>query len=94
MVGCLVGAGRPPRWTTILLLLRAAWAPYWLGPGCIDRWPDRCERWLRFTRPGRPGNRSSHRWTPRAALGHHRDDTVETFFLNLFFGGRLNAMPP
>jgi tRNA 2-thiocytidine biosynthesis protein TtcA len=27
-------------------------------------------------------------------LGHHRDDAVETFFLNLFFGARLAAMPP
>ena len=30
----------------------------------------------------------------RIALGHHRDDIVSTFFLNLFFGGKLASMPP
>ena len=27
-------------------------------------------------------------------MGHHRDDIVETLFLNMFFGGTLKAMPP
>jgi tRNA 2-thiocytidine biosynthesis protein TtcA len=30
----------------------------------------------------------------KIALGHHRDDIVETLFLNMFFGGRLKSMPP
>jgi tRNA 2-thiocytidine biosynthesis protein TtcA len=30
----------------------------------------------------------------KIALGHHRDDIVETLFLNMFFGAKLKAMPP
>ena len=30
----------------------------------------------------------------RIALGHHREDIVETFFLNLFHAGKVKAMPP
>ncbi|MDX1492345.1 MAG: tRNA 2-thiocytidine(32) synthetase TtcA [Pseudohongiellaceae bacterium] len=30
----------------------------------------------------------------KVALGHHREDIVETLFLNMFFGGKMKAMPP
>ncbi|NUU03871.1 tRNA 2-thiocytidine(32) synthetase TtcA [Herbaspirillum robiniae] len=30
----------------------------------------------------------------KVALGHHRDDILETFFLNMFFGAKLKGMPP
>lgn len=30
----------------------------------------------------------------KIALGHHRDDIIETFFLNMFFNGQLKTMPP
>ena len=37
---------------------------------------------------------ASENGVTRIALGHHRDDIIETLFLNLFFGGRLKAMAP
>lgn len=37
---------------------------------------------------------ASEQGITRIALGHHRDDIIETLFLNLFNGGRIKAMPP
>ncbi len=39
-------------------------------------------------------NFASQHGITRIALGHHRDDIIETLFLNLFNGGRIKAMPP
>ena len=37
---------------------------------------------------------ASEEGATKIALGHHRDDIIETLFLNMFHGGRLKAMPP
>ena len=37
---------------------------------------------------------AEERGITKIALGHHRDDILETFFLNIFYAGKLKAMPP
>jgi tRNA 2-thiocytidine biosynthesis protein TtcA len=37
---------------------------------------------------------ASEEGATKVALGHHRDDIVETLFLNMFYAGKLKAMPP
>ncbi len=37
---------------------------------------------------------AAHEGFAKIALGHHADDLMETLFLNMFFGGKLKAMPP
>jgi tRNA 2-thiocytidine biosynthesis protein TtcA len=39
-------------------------------------------------------NVASELGATKVALGHHRDDMVQTFFLNMFFNGRMKGMPP
>jgi tRNA 2-thiocytidine biosynthesis protein TtcA len=45
-------------------------------------------------RRGRLYRYAAENGVTKIALGHHRDDMVETLFLNMFFGGKLKAMPP
>jgi tRNA 2-thiocytidine biosynthesis protein TtcA len=45
-------------------------------------------------RRGRLYRYAAEKGITKIALGHHRDDIVETMFQNLFFGGKLKAMPP
>ena len=37
---------------------------------------------------------ASEQGMTKIALGHHREDIIETLFLNMFYGGKLKAMPP
>ena len=47
----------------------------------------RLRRGILYTEASRMG-------VTKIALGHHRDDLVETLFLNMFYNGKLMAMPP
>ena len=52
-----------------------------------------CSLCSRLRRGALYAHASAHGFT-KIALGHHRDDRVATFFLNLFFHAKLSAMPP
>ncbi|NOR68954.1 MAG: tRNA 2-thiocytidine(32) synthetase TtcA [Methylomarinum sp.] len=52
-----------------------------------------CSLCSRLRRGTLYGFAKAHKIT-KIALGHHRDDILETYFLNMFFAGKLKAMPP
>ncbi|HEX7802748.1 MAG TPA: tRNA 2-thiocytidine(32) synthetase TtcA [Pseudoxanthomonas sp.] len=52
-----------------------------------------CSLCSRLRRGALYAHAAAHGFT-KIALGHHRDDAVATFFLNLFFHAKLSAMPP
>lgn len=52
-----------------------------------------CSLCSRLRRGALYAHAAAHGFT-KIALGHHRDDIVATFFLNLFFHAKLSAMPP
>ena len=52
-----------------------------------------CSLCSRLRRGTLYGYAQEHGFT-KIALGHHRDDIIETLFLNMFHGGKISAMPP
>jgi tRNA 2-thiocytidine biosynthesis protein TtcA len=59
----------------------------------VDEGRTKCGLCSRLRRGTLYGFAEAHGFN-RIALGHHRDDIIETLFLNMFHGGSLKAMPP
>lgn len=59
----------------------------------IEEGKTTCSLCSRLRRGTLYGYAEEHGFT-KIALGHHRDDLIETMFLNMFYGGKLKSMPP
>ena len=59
----------------------------------VPEWKTTCGLCSRLRR-GILYNFAEEHGVTKIALGHHRDDLLETLFLNMFYGGTLKAMPP
>jgi tRNA 2-thiocytidine biosynthesis protein TtcA len=66
---------------------------YWVVTRVVPEGKTMCSLCSRLRRGALYSFAAEHGYT-KIALGHHRDDLVATFFLNLFFHARLSGMPP